>query len=288
VALTITTRPQHKNLVDRAWLRRELSVGEEADPLLDDLERAATGVAERFCQREFGRGVFSETVPGYGGVTLMLSRTPVVAVTSVVHDGAIIADYVIDNPDVGTLYRALGWQWSAGTGWYLDSYIVPRSEEPVFTVVYTAGYLMPEDDVASKDLSVDASDKSFNLPVGQTFPLLVAGDVIESSGFGTAANNATWTVVSRTAQKVIVAESGLSTEAAAANPRALRVRTLPDDVTKAAIDICKGLYISRQRDPMVASRSITGLSVTYAAAMAGGRALPPMAQALLAPWQRVA
>lgn len=285
--LSVTTHPLATNLVDRAQLRKEMGLGEEADPILDEMEIEVSAAVVSYCQRPFARAVVSETVPGFGGLTLLLGRTPVVAVATVAHDGTLITDYSVYDADSGLLYRALGWRWTAGTGWWLEEQVIPKSETPSFTVAYTAGYLLPTDDVGSGALSVDATDQSFNI-TGEVFPLLVAGDRIISSGFATAANNGTWTVVSRTATKIIVSEAGMVTELASANPnpKGLRVRTLPDDITRAAINTCKAWYIARQRDPNISSRSITGLSLVYAASTAGGRDLPPAAQAGLAAWRR--
>src|SRR5262245_45704435 len=62
-------------------------------------------------QREFQflcRQTYRETLPGYGSTRLMLSRTPIVSLSSVAHNSEPITDYVIENKEVGFLYRRLG------------------------------------------------------------------------------------------------------------------------------------------------------------------------------------
>lgn len=286
MGVTISTHPTSVVLVDRAEVRRELRLDDAAEPILSEVVQHVSSLIEDHCCRSFARAQIVETLPGYGGPLLMLSRTPVVLVSSVLHEGSAILDYVVENPDTGMLYRQLGWAWTRELGWYLGPNLVGRSEHPKFSVTYIAGYLVPDDDVASAALSVSSVDNSFNLSAG-SFPLLVAGDRITASGFTDSANNGTHTVVSRTDTKVVVG-SALVTEAENADVKLLRVRTLPGSIQRAAIDEAKAKYIARHRDPGVASRSITGLSVTYAGAQAETNALTPLTVATLSRWRRLA
>jgi hypothetical protein len=289
VSLTVDVPAARANIVDMAILRAELAAPESADVTLKHPAREASVAVETYCNRTFARAAYTEVLPGYGGPILMLSRTPVVAVAAVTGDSQPILDYAIEDPAAGFLYRRLGWAWSRGIVFGLDESTAPGFEARPYAVSYTAGYLVPDDDVASALLSVEALDQSFNLASG-AFPLLVAGDVIESSEFSVAGNNGTWTVVSRTATKVVVAGASLVDEAAAAtgsNPKTLQVRTLPADVERAAVDTAKARFLGRARDPMVSSRSITGLSISYAGGGGNPLAIPPVAAGLLSPHRRI-
>ena len=158
---------------------------------------------------------------------------------------------------------------------------------PYYTVTYTAGYLLPDDDMSSQTISASAVDNSFN-DSARGFPLLVAGDTIETSGFTNAGNNGVFTVVSRTASKVIVSAT-LTTEAAAASNKSFIVRTLPRDLERAAIDTVKAWYLSRKRDTTILTKKIGDLQITYQGNnFKPGPRLPEAIQELLKPWKRVA
>lgn len=65
-------------------------------------------------------------------------------------------------------------------------------------------------------ISASSVDNSFNFS-GNNSPVFVVGQWLRSSGFATAANNGYFQVVSRTAGKIVVSGSLLTTEAAAAS-----------------------------------------------------------------------
>lgn len=131
-------------LTTLARVKSELEIADTSmDTLLTSWIADASAEIVRFCGRPFARETYRETLSGYGGTRLMLARTPVVSVASVLHNSDVITDFVINDADAGLLYRERGWQWSAGVGWNITSYVVPGSEAPKFVVEYTAGYLLP-------------------------------------------------------------------------------------------------------------------------------------------------
>jgi hypothetical protein len=287
MALTLTSPAQTTALTSLGAVQRALGVGAEAEPLLTPLIAAASAAIVRFCGRTFARAVYSETPPGYGDLLLMLSATPVVALASVTLDGAPITDALIEDADAGLLYRRDGWVWTAGRGWNLTEYVVPRSELPSFAVAYTAGYLLPGDDVVSASVAVTAPSTYS----GPTMPLLVAGERVVARDFATAANNGTFTVASRTATTLVVTAVTLGNETAptgGADLRTLAVRTLPEDLEQACVETVTAWYLARTRDRTMTSQRIGDLSVTYAGTAADTAAIPWTAQRLLAPWQRIA
>jgi hypothetical protein len=298
--LTLTTYPTHTLLVDVPQLRRELGLSEEADNVLAEQARQVSAAIRTYCQQSFWRAGAQETFDAQTWQQLLLSYTPVVQLVSVTQDGSPVLDVTVLDADAGAVRRAPGWGWgispwwpSAGVsaGWaLLDTLLVQGALLPQVVVNYIGGYLLPEDDVVSTSIAVDGPAKTFTLSTG-TWPLLAAGDRITTLDFTTAGNNGTWTVVTRTATVVTVSEAGLTTEAEAAaggNPKTVRVRTIPDDILRAAADTLKAWYIGRERDPIIASRAISGLSISYAQASVAGDpyALPPSATAQLAPYRR--
>ncbi len=153
MALTVVTPAASTALTTKARVALELSgIGET---LADALIAEASAAIVRYTHRPFAREDYKETVAAFGGSLLQLSRTPIVSVATVARDGEVILDFTIDDADAGQLRRDEGgsWPWSAGLAWNLTATPAPFSEEPRFTVEYTAGYLLPED--VGRDLPED-------------------------------------------------------------------------------------------------------------------------------------
>jgi hypothetical protein len=281
-------------------VKAELGVaGAPDDPVFDSLIDAASSSIVSFTRRDFARQAYTETLAGHGDIRLMLARTPVIAVSAVSRDGAIITDYSIDERDAGFLYRRGGWGWTAqcyqglsGSGRFLDhGSPMPRQEEPQFSVTYTAGYILPGQHLRNVvGLSAAAGDNSFNDSAAGFPALLKAGDVIETSGFAAAALNGRFLVSGTpTGSKVVVAAT-LTTEAAAAN-RSMRFLPPADvrelhDVERACVETVKAWYQGRGRDPLVTAETVGPMSMQFGAA--GQGSLPPLAAALLRSWVRAA
>lgn len=273
MAVTLTTRALTTDLTTVANVQERLKLGAGVEePLLGRLIRGATAAILQHCNREFARVQVTETVKGYGGTALMLTRTPILTLGTVLNDGSPVTDFALDDPKAGLIYRQLGADWTRqfgvaelggwDTGQGLTTYPVPGSEAALYSVAYWAGYLLPGDDVLSTGLSAAVTTNTYALASG-TMPLVIAGDVITVDGFTTAANNGLKTVVSRTASTIVVSET-LATDAAEPNQaRGIAVRTLPADVEEAAIQTVVAWYTARGRDPQVQSRTIGDLSVTY-------------------------
>lgn len=284
--ITVTTAALKTNLTTWSAAQRLLGVDASAKPLIEDLIFQASAAVARHCHRAFAREVISETLPGFGDNYLMLTRTPIAGTPSVTHNGEAVTDFTVESRESGMLYRKLGWIWTAALGWNLTERYLARSEDPEFTVAYSTGYLVPDDDVASQGLSATSATKTFSLASG-TMPLVTAGDSIVTAGFTTAGNNGTFTVVSRTASTIVVSEA-LADEAANSDIRTIAVRTLPGDIEKATLETVKAWYVGRQRDPNVVSKSVGDLSITYAQPQNLPSTLPFPAVALLGPWVRLA
>jgi hypothetical protein len=128
-------------------LRTAAPAATDADGLMlvDDLIRQASDAIVTHCNRHFALQTYTESLPGYGSSRIMLSETPVVAVTSVLDfQNSPIVDYTLEDPLTGMLYRRLGWLWVTAIGWDRARYVIPRGEDPWYTVVYQAGYSTPE------------------------------------------------------------------------------------------------------------------------------------------------
>jgi len=289
--LTATTIATTTALTTRA--RAEAELGVTVGAALDDYIRAASAAIVAYCHRPFAREVYHETVPGAGGTELQLSRTPLVGSPSVVSiDSYLVTDYQIGSDVEAFLYRLNGWTWTVQRGGFDLTSPVPRTEDPLFVVDYTAGYILPPQNLYAVDtLSVAASDQSFNDSASGFPALLRSGDIVEASGFTAPTNNGRFRVTGTPTTSKIVVESTTLVDEAEAADRTLLVASLPADVEKAAIEASKAWYAQRATDSAVEERQVGQLRVRY-----GSRgifdqppqALPPVCVGLLRPWVRAA
>lgn len=116
------------------------------DAILERYIQAVTAAFETICDRKFHHGAdMAESVAGYGTTTIVLSRTPVLAVASVVVDGSTVTatDYAIHGAEAGLLYKGSGWPWTASVAPSVNYYQVPGSEKRSIVVTYTGGYVTP-------------------------------------------------------------------------------------------------------------------------------------------------
>lgn len=112
-----------------------------------DLVARASKWAERRVGYPLSVQTYLESVPSYGGLNVMLSRTPIRAVlrffdsTATCDASAICStEFRVADADAGLLSRDAGWHWTAGERYYLGKMIVPHSELKPWLVEYIAGY----------------------------------------------------------------------------------------------------------------------------------------------------
>jgi hypothetical protein len=282
--LTTLTKPLQTDLTTVATVRAELGLAPPEDPvelavedaLLARYIRQASGAIARLTQRSWGRGAYRETFSGSWtqalqlASSLMLQHTPVVAVDQILINGDPFTDFTLDDgagfvefaENIGPWYPS----WSGS-----------------FQVDYTAGYLLPSDDLTSNAISADATTNAL-LHADAGFPLLVPGDVIDVSGFLAAQNNGTATIVTADASTLVL--DGLTLDdAAAAEDITLTVHTLPDDLEGACVLAVRASYLSRQW-VLTGPRVIQSEGGTQFLSMPSG-ALPKEARELLKPYMRV-
>lgn len=134
---TVTVAAATRRLATEAALRVEL--GSPAEPLaarVDDVLDQASAAVESFCGRSLARETVSEVFrqDAWSGIdALHLSRRPIVSMTSITEDGTALdaADREFD-PESGMVYRLSS-----------DERICWTARK--ITIVYVAGYLMPDE-----------------------------------------------------------------------------------------------------------------------------------------------
>jgi hypothetical protein len=108
----------------------------------------ASGAIERYCNRQFARATVTERVRGYGTQFLMVSRTPVLSISSITLNGEE-QGYVAwaDDCEAGLIRACSGGLWE-DTSLLQSSPSpegLPGTEAPDYAVVYVGGYVLPND-----------------------------------------------------------------------------------------------------------------------------------------------
>jgi hypothetical protein len=300
MALSVTTPAQTTRLTTVAAVQAELglSAGTDDALILRLIDRCSSAIVN-YCRRPFAREALTETCGGFGGITLQLARTPVVALGTISQDSALVTDATISDADKGWLYRRDGWAWttqlygglSGGGAWMDYGTPLPRQEEPQFSVAYTAGYILPEQArLGTASISASSVDNSFN-DADSRFPsLLKAGDVVVVEGGVNAGRH----IVSGTpTTSKIVVTSTLTTETAhqgvdirfeaPAQCRPFR------DVEAACIEAVKSAYINRRDDPSIVEKQAGPMRLRYSEQQDSlGLGIPSVCVGLLRPWVRAA
>ena len=117
-----------------------------SDDLLKRLINSASQAIEQYCQRSFYRDTaITEKVAGFGTEMLMVSRTPINALTSVALDGATVSDVTIEDANAGLLMLRGGFQHTIELmGGRINTEAQPDTERKAYTVVYDGGWYTPK------------------------------------------------------------------------------------------------------------------------------------------------
>ena len=121
--------------------------GGAQDTRLERYIQTASAQIAAYCGRTFERAdAIAEAVATFGWTKLLVNRTPIIAVTSVVVDGSTLSasDYSIDDANTGSLFRATGWPWSASRFGGIAQGPAPGQEERATVVTYSGGYVTPQ------------------------------------------------------------------------------------------------------------------------------------------------
>jgi hypothetical protein len=293
MGLTVSTIAPTFRLTTRARVQAELGISSDG-PLIDSLIDAASAAIVRYCHRPFAREAVTEVLAGFGGIHLQLKRTPIVgSPSSISYDTTVLTDVTVEDADQGLLYRRDGFGWTvqayaglSGGGRFFDfGTPLARQEEPLYSVSYVAGYILPPQNVLNQNtLSVDSADDSFNDSSAGFPALLKAGDIVTSSGFDNAANNGRFVVTGTPTTSKVPVSAALTAEVAGRSA-SIVFQSLPEDVEKAAIEAAKAFMASRQTDSNVVEKQVGPMRVRLSEAAAG---LPPLCVGLLQPWVRAA
>jgi len=113
MTIVIVSPASRRDLTTLAAIKRELGLAETGEDLfLADLIAQASSAIETGCRRRLARESVVETLEGRGRALLMLSLTPVIAVSSVrIAEVELAAsEWKLISPEAGLLHRRDGWE----------------------------------------------------------------------------------------------------------------------------------------------------------------------------------
>lgn len=285
-------------LTTLARVKAELGITDALkDALLEGWINDASEAIERRCGRKFQRAEVLEKLRGTGTQSLLLSRTPVVSVTSVEVDGTMLEDddYEIDDGGAGILNRESGWPTSGESCVGIAWTPVPGTGKRNIEVTYTAGYVTPgqatEMDVSQEPASSPAQTLFPTLPPGlvgtmavatirdvEAGTVLVTFDTSDGDSGAVGGLFALPTTINLGQYSTALLGCFLVVEFAAIEAdsnvvytfaQAVGARDLPADLERAAIETVKALNAAQLRDPAVTSEQLGDYSVTYAGVNTG-------------------
>jgi len=280
--ITFRTRPINTDFTTLSDVKEALNIsGTGDDSFISNLIERATDEILQFTRREFARAAVTDDVVSMGRRRLLLSYPPILVIEAVRLRGTALVDITdikIINNNAGIVARAKVFESTQAHRADLTVQPVNYEDLPDWSFDYTGGFLMPGDNIISDTtISASSADNSFNK--GGVFPLLVAGDAIKVSGFTDPANNGAFTVVSRTATKIVVSAT-LVTEAATPAINMV-VDTLPKSLQHAAIEIVTSLFDARARSRDIKAEKLGDHSTTYGD---GGGIIPDAIKRSLTRW----
>jgi hypothetical protein len=292
MGLLVLTPAQTFALTSLATVKDELEI-DASDPSRDEtlsryIAAASSAIADDL-SRVVARQQYRETRAGNGRTELDVYNYPLVGTPTVSLEGSVITDWVVSDVDAGFLYRELTWPWTTNVAGPLDAMGLipsPGGRRLDLSIDYWAGWLLPDDNRSGNTYSCAASDNSINDSLG-TMPLLVPGDLITIGG--SVSNNGTGTVVSRTANKVIVSGLTLTDEAeGAAIAVTLTVSTLPAAIEDYCVYRVTERHHRRGRNPYVTRDQVDGRSVHLGGQFGFSRSKMDIDSDPLSPYRRAA
>lgn len=164
MGITVITPAETIDLTTLDTVKSVLGItSTDKDEALTFRIKSVSDFINSYCNRVFAFEEVTETLPGRGTNTILLSRTPIVSVSTILYEGEPIVDYSIKNSEAGILYREYGWANTAGRNWGLTGFPVPNSEKESISVTYTAGYVLPDYTTADRTLPYDLEQAAIDL-----------------------------------------------------------------------------------------------------------------------------
>ncbi len=144
--LTVTTPAASKRLAQPSDVLYELGLsGSEATIIITDMVDQASAAIVSYCNRQFAQETVEETIPTTGSCNILLTRTPIISISSITFNGVTVAatEYFINEPEAGMVFNPSGWGDTAQRSYGLSRTPVQNSRAYLLKATYTAGYIPP-------------------------------------------------------------------------------------------------------------------------------------------------
>lgn len=143
--LTITTPATETRLalIDSVKLDLNITNDDDDEVISYQIDRASSYIIG-YTGRVFARETVNEKLPARNEPTIVLTRTPIITLTSVKYNGALIdsSEYSIDDANAGVIFRETG--WSDTTLWDYNITATPtRWGKRLWEFDYISGYALP-------------------------------------------------------------------------------------------------------------------------------------------------
>jgi hypothetical protein len=165
MALTVNTTSPYTKLVTLARVKTALGITTSTayDSHINTVIDEASDCIRDHCGTIFRKQKYTQTQPGDGSQFLKMKRYPIVAVHSMTLRGNSVTSYIVEDRDAGLLHNETGFEWTVAAGVYtLENYPIPDGDLFKYSTVFTAGFIMPEQQSTFSATSTSAVYK--NLP----------------------------------------------------------------------------------------------------------------------------
>lgn len=275
-------------LTDYATVAADLGLSGSTDQsLIERFINVASGAISRFTMRDLEyQATVTESVALPGGPKLLLQRTPIVLVTSIVvtqgADPIDPSEWYVYDAEVGIIWRDAGWPWSAqfrpDLNFTRDQ--MPGLENKVGTVVYSGGYITSPQAygaAAWPGATTAVVLGTLARPSAHTTQLWMATVAGTSGG-----TEPSWP--SSPSVGATITDGGVTWTyqgTAGSTGSAGTAVTLPPELEEAAIITTKAMYRERKDNPNVTREGLLGVTQEVSRDW-----LPRQAQALAMPFKR--
>lgn len=153
MSITVDTPAIATDLALVDSIKVELNITDATqDAFLATLVSQASDIVRAYCGRVFERETVTEKLEGSGNTELLLTRTPIVSVTSITVNAVAVltTEFTIEDPDAGVLIKHTIDDPPAPVIWETPPFLIRGiSRRPsIFgskniVIVYVSGYLLP-------------------------------------------------------------------------------------------------------------------------------------------------